>query len=468
MKVTPELLKFMETYRDDPVGFVRDVFGAEPDPPQAAVLRDIAAGERRITVRSGHGVGKSTTAAWAVVWFQCTRFPVKIVITAPTSAQLFDALYAEVKAWYNKLPVGLQELFDVKSERIEFVAAPAESFVSVRTSRAEQPEAMQGVHSKNVLLIGDEASGIPEQVFEAAAGSMSGHEATTLLLGNPVRSTGFFFDTHTRLEGWKRHHISCETSPRVSKDFISDMKDRYGEESNAYRVRVLGEFPVADDNTVIPLDHIQSAAAREVLPAGTTPEVWALDVARFGSDSSVLVKRKGNFVREPKVWRNIDLMRLSHEVALEYESLPDNKRPSMILVDSIGVGAGVVDRLTELKIPVIGVNVSEAPAFGKKFKNLRAELWWAAKDWFASLNGQIPNNDGLIYELAMVKYKFDPSGRLVIESKDEIKKRNKGRSPDMADAFVMTFAERGATMLNGWHPAGDSRKPLRRDLKTVI
>src|SRR5690606_6100281 len=258
-------LDFIKRYRDDPVAFVREVLGVEPDPWQEKLLTWIAEGERRISVRSGHGVGKSTAASWAMIWYATTRYPVKVVVTAPTSAQLYDALFAELKRWIKELPPALQQLWDVKQDRVELKASPTEAFISARTSRAEQPEALQGIHSVHVLLVADEASGVPEQVFEAAAGSMSGENATTILLGNPVRGSGFFYDTHHRLSGqWKTMRVSCEDSPRVSKAYIQEMAARYGEESNAFRVRVLGEFPLTDDDTVIPLELVEAAMQRDV------------------------------------------------------------------------------------------------------------------------------------------------------------------------------------------------------------
>jgi tRNA(Met) C34 N-acetyltransferase TmcA len=170
---------FVKRFRSDPVAFVEQVLKQSPDPWQKEFLNAIASGERKISVRSGHGTGKSTAASWAMLHYLITRYPVKIVVTAPTSAQLFDALFAELKRWINECPVAIKELLEVKSDRVSLKAAPSEGFISVRVSRPEQPEALQGIHSSNVLLVADEASGIPEQVFEAAAGSMSGEHATT-------------------------------------------------------------------------------------------------------------------------------------------------------------------------------------------------------------------------------------------------------------------------------------------------
>jgi len=471
LEISPQnnpFVEFVKRYRNNPVLFVREVFAATPDAWQVEFLNHIASGKRRISVRSGHGVGKSTTAAWAMIWILFLRFPVKVVVTAPTSSQLYDALFAEVKRWCKVLPPLLAEQLEVKQDRIEMKDANNEAFISARTSRAEQPEALQGVHSDNVMLVADEASGIPEQVFEAAAGSMSGHNAVTLLLGNPVRSSGFFYDTHNRLAGdWVTMRVSCEDSPRVSKEYIEEMKARYGEESNAYRIRVLGEFPRSDDDTVIPMELLEMALSRDVTPSQHAPVVWGLDVARFGSDRSALCKRQGNAVLEPvKTWKNLDLMQLTGAVVAEYEALPLNSRPVEILVDSIGLGAGVVDRLRELGLPARGINVSESPAMGSTYRNLKAELWHKAKAWLEARDCWLPKDDVLIGELATVRYSFTSNGKIQIEGKDEIRKRGLP-SPDKADAFCLTFASDAVVGAYGSSMGKSWSKPLRRNIPRV-
>lgn len=461
-------VEFVKRYRKNPVLFVREVLNTAPDPWQIEFLNHIAANNRRISVRSGHGVGKSTAAAWAMLWYLFLRFPVKIVVTAPTSSQLYDALFAEVKRWVKVLPQALQDQLEVKQDRIELKDANNEGFISARTSRAEQPEALQGVHSDNVMLVADEASGIPEQVFEAAAGSMSGHSAVTLLLGNPVRSSGFFFDTHNRLsQDWVTMKVSCEDSPRVSAAYIDEMKARYGEESNAYRIRVLGEFPRSDDDTVIPMELLEMAMARDVAPSAHAPIVWGLDVARFGSDRSALCKRQGNAILEPiKTWKNLDLMQLTGAVVAEYEVLMPSQRPREILVDSIGLGAGVVDRLRELNLPARGINVAESPAMGTTYRNLKAELWHKAKAWLEARDCWMPKDELLVAELATVRYSFTSSGKIQIEGKDEIRKRGLA-SPDRADAFCLTFA--GDAVIGAYGSSASSKwsQPLRRNIPRV-
>ena len=459
-------IDFIKLYRTDPVLFVKEVLGVEPDEWQKDFLNAVASGERKISIRSGHGVGKSTTASWAMLWFLLTRYPVKVVVTAPTSAQLYDALFAELKRWVKELPPTIQDLLDVKQERIELKASSTEAFISARTSRAEQPEALQGVHSENVMLVADEASGVPEAVFEAAAGSMSGHNALTILLGNPVRSSGFFFETHNRLKDeWWTKRVSCEDSARVSQEYIDDMKSRYGEESNAYRIRVLGEFPRSDDDTIIPMELLESAKHRDTRAYEDAPIVWGLDVARFGSDSSVLCKRQSNVVHTLERWRNLDLMQLTGAVVAQYEACDHKSRPAEILVDSIGLGAGVVDRLIELKLPARGINVSESPAMGGTYLNLRAELWHKAKAWLEKRDCKIPNNEDLIGELATVRYTFTSNGKIKIESKDDIRKRGL-KSPDMADAFVLTFASDAATI--SWGSNNSWGKPLKRLIRGLV
>ena len=440
--------EFVAAYGNDPVLFVEEMLGAQPFDYQSEFLRALL-DERKMSVKSGHGTGKSTTASWAMLWFMLLRYPCKVVVTAPTSSQLFDAMFAELKRWIGELPKELQQLLNVKSDRVELVSAPAEAFISCRTARAETPEALAGVHSDHVLLIVDEASGVPEQVYEAAAGSMSGHNATTLMLSNPTRSSGTFFESHNRMaNSWWTRTWSCKDSPLVSHEFVDEMELRYGPESNAYRVRVLGEFPLSDDNTIIPYHLVEAAQTRDVVVSDEAMVVWGLDVARFGSDATALCKRQGPIVTELRSWRGLDLMQTTGRIVAEYEALAPSKRPAEILVDSIGVGSGVVDRLQELGLPVRGVNVAESPSMGDTYMNLRSELWFKCKAWLEDRSCKLPKDDQLIAELTAIRYSFTSSGKMKAESKDEMRKRGLG-SPDLADALCLTMASDAATALSG-------------------
>jgi phage terminase large subunit len=459
--------EFIEKYGNDPVSFVKEVLGIEPDPWQEQVLRWVGDGERRISVRSGHGVGKSSCASWVMVWHLLTRFPQKAVVTAPTINQLQDALAAECKRWVNALPVALSSQIEVLNEQIRMKGAPSESFISFRVSRAETPEALAGVHSEHVLLIADEASGVPEGVFEAASGSMSGESACTLLFGNPVRSTAFFYNTHTKLSPyWKTLKVSCVDSPRVADDYVADMKLRYGDGSNAYRVRVLGEFPIADDDTIIPRGIVESAIGRDVKNTGGAV-VMGVDVARKGLDKSSICIRQGNHILgdEVMVRSKLDTMQVVGWVQSEINNLTSSGyEVGEVLIDSIGLGAGVVDRLIEKGVDVRGINVSEAPSVGSEFFNLRSELWWKCKDWFERRDCKIPRDEGLIEELVVVQQDYN-SDKLKVEPKEKTRKNLEGgKSPDKADALILTFASY-ASMSSAslsWN------KPLIREIGGIV
>ena len=218
------------------------------------------------------------------------------------------------------------------------------------------------------------------------------------------------------------------------------MAREYGAHSNVYRIRVLGEFPTSEDNAVISLDLVEAAVAREVDVTEGRAMVWGLDVARFGDDRCALVKRRGNTVIEvPRTWRHRDLMETCGIVMREFLETPDYHRPTAINCDVIGIGAGVVDRLREQGMPVFGVNVGEVSSVPDRYMRLRDELWWKAREWFMARDCKIPRDDALMSDLVGPTYKPLSTGKLQIESKDDMKKRGL-KSPDVADAFCLTFA----------------------------
>lgn len=470
---------FLNRYANDWVLLVQEVLGGDPDDVQKSVLRDVQNGVRRVAIRSGHGVGKTTVLAWCAICHLLTRFPQKTICTAPTKGQLFDALSSEIKAWLGKLPKAIADFIEVKVERIEHKSAPHESFIAFNTSRAETPEAMAGVHSANVLLIPDEASGIPQQVFEAAIGSMSGHNATTLLAGNPVRTAGLFFNVFNKPEVsamWKKYHISCIGHPRVTPDMVAQVVAEYGIDSNAYRVRVLGEFPLGDDDTVIPRELAMQAYERQdkvdpldptrrlgVRPLLVRP-IWGLDCARGGKDRTALAKRRGNVQMAPIDIRHYnDTMVIVGWVKTQWMETREMDRPSDIYIDAIGLGAGVVDRLRELGLPAVGINVGETPALdGEKYGLVRDELWFKSKDWLAAKDCSLCDLD-LIEELVIPRFKYKSSGKKVVESKDDMKKRG-FKSPNRADAWNLTLAGDAVSAAGGQSGAAWARTPWNQPL----
>ena len=250
----------------------------------------------------------------------------------------------------------------------------------------------------------------------------------------------------------------------MSDEFVDEMRERYGAESNAFKVRVLGDFPASDDDVLIPYHLIDDATKRDIVLDAGVASVWGLDPARFGSDRTALCKRSGSVVTDVTSWRQLDTMATVGRVKAEYDGLPMSLRPREIMVDSIGIGAGVVDRLRELGLPVRGVNVSESPSLGQTYSNLRAELWNKTKGWLEGRSCKIPQDNQLVAELSAVRYSFTSSGKLQIESKERMKARGLP-SPDLADALVLTMASEASVAMGmggfGWG------KPLRRNLRGV-
>ena len=198
---------------------------------------------------------------------------------------------------------------------------------------------------------------------------------------------------------------------------------------------------------MLPLHLVEDAVKRDVEAAPTTPVVWGVDVARMGGDRSARCKRQGQGVLERvKTWSGKDLMELAGIILTEYEATPYSMRPQSIFIDSIGIGGGLADRLAELDLPAISIAVSESPSLKDRFMRLRDELFWKAREWFEARDCKIPNDETLISEVTAVRYKYQSSGKLKIEGKDEMRRRGM-RSPDACDAFVLTFAQEGAVAM---------------------
>lgn len=465
------LARAIGQYRADPAMFVRDVLKVEPYPHQAEIMQAVADKQRRISIRSGRRIGKTTTMAWLTLWYLMTRADARVIVTAPSSAQLQDAFVPEFRKHISRLPPELMLMWDVKQERFDFrpPRAPFENYCTVRTARSDSPESLQGINAPHVLILVDEASGVGDVNFEALSGSMGTDNATMCLTGNPVRSEGYFYQTHTTLrDRWKTLHVSSEDVPSVSRDWIEEMEVKYGRESNAFRVHVAGEFPTADDDTVIPLHLVQAARERDIQISPNVPVIWGLDVARFGDDASVLRKRKGKVVLpDVRKWRNLDTMQLAGAIKIEFDQTPREDRPEEILVDVIGIGAGVVDRLRELDMPVRGINVSESPAVnGSQYLNLRSELWHKLLEWLMARDCSLPEHDeNLSQELTVVRRDYTSSGKVKIESKKDMRRRGVA-SPDDADALVLTFASTAATLTHGRRYPRKSK--LRRNIRGVV
>ena len=461
-----DLVAMIAQFRDDPRFFVRSVLGATPQRWQGEAL-DANASHDKVAIKSGHGVGKTAFEAWVTLWWLLTHYPCKVAVTANSAHQLSDVLWTEIDRWARNMPKAFKDLLEFKSDKIALKGAP-DSFAVARTSRRENPESLAGFHSPHMLFVVEEASGVPNVIFETASGALSTPGAKIIMCGNPTRSDGYFYDAfHADREKWHCITVSCEDGEYVDPKFISDMAEKYGEASNVFRVRVLGEFPTQSDDVLLPLHLVEDATRRDVEAGPTTPVVWGLDVARFGSDRSALAKRQGNVLVEPiKTWQNKDLMELAGIVLAEHDAVPYSMRPQAIYIDAIGLGAGLADRLRELDLPAVAVAVSETASLKDRFNRLRDELFWSAREWFEARDCHMPEDDTLIAELTGIRYKYLSSGKLKIESKDEMKKRGQ-RSPDTADAFVLTFAGQGA-VAGGYSRGYNSSRVVKPKTNWVV
>lgn len=437
--------KLYAKLRLDPVLFVHAVIGATPSEQQREILESVAPWGAKVSVRSGHGIGKSTVLAWCILWFLSCFKNSRIPCTAPSSHQLEDILWPEVAKWRDKMDKSFRNEIINSSEKYWVRGAKDTQYAVARTARKENPEALQGFHDENLLFIIDEASGVPEAIFETAEGALSTRGARILMTSNPTRLDGYFYRSQTiDRELWTTLNYSCFDSPLVGSDYIETMEKRYGKNSSIYKVRVLGEFPESSDDTIISLTELEDSVGRDV-DYSSSERLAGLDIGRFGDDPSALVIRQGGKIIFAEEWYNLDLMEQCGKVV----NLFNERKFDRVYVDSIGLGAGVADRLKELGIPTIPVNVAETSAYNEKFNRLRDELWWSAREFFrdkmASIPDDLPLKNKLIAELSVLKYKFTSSGKIKAEGKDELKARlgSEGESPNLADALNLTFVKGG-------------------------
>lgn len=433
------MLLATKRWRDDPNQFVLDCFGVAPRDWQAEAMMAVNA-NRRVTIRSGHGIGKSTLVSWLVLWWHITRFPAKTLITGSGFDQLKATMWAEMQMWARKLPAPLQDQFDITAEQLSLKAAPESSFAALRTASPDRTEGLAGFHSPYSLIIADEASGINDKVFEVLSGAMTEAGAKLVLTGNPTRNSGYFYNSfHALRDSFYAMHVSCTTCPWISDDWLKEQEITYGKDSNAWRIRVEGEFPLAEDDTLIPLEWVEAAQYRVIDVPVTIPVVWGVDVGGPGGDATAVCKRRGNVLIEPiEHWNDADPAQTAARIISRYNMCPNYDRPKLICVDEIGIGAGVVAILRQEGLPVRGVNVAEAAAMNTRFARKRDELWWRLREWFRDRSCKIPRQEALVSELVGPRYAELTSGKVKVESKDEMKRRGL-KSPNLADSLMLTM-----------------------------
>lgn len=414
---------------------VKELFKVDPTEQQAMAMMAVAE-SKRCTVKSCHGSGKTTLASWLNWWFLLTRPYPKVICTAPSYDTLQDGLWAECAKWQRQSPV-FSELFTWTKHKIHANWSSEEWFAVARS--AGKGESIQGRRSKYTLLIIDEASGVDDDIEEAAGSLLTQENAYALYLSNPTKLNGFFYRLHTNPEAgrfWKRFTFSAYDSPLVSKSWIEEKKAIYGVKSNYFKVRVLGEFPYDEEDTLIPIEWVNLAVDSDIKVWEFEPVVLGVDVGA-GGDRSVICPRKGSKVfplitNEDK--NTMNLIKLVGETANRYKA-------DAICVDSIGIGKGVFDRMEELGYEVYSVDVRQS-AREEGFSRLRDELYWKVRTDFESGMVSIPYDPEFMMELSSIKYDIQGNS-IKVQSKKEVKKELSKRgslygSPDKLDSYMLT------------------------------
>jgi hypothetical protein len=413
---------------------------------------------KRTAVRSGHGVGKSFISGKIALEFLMCHPNSIVITTAPTKRQVEAILWKEIRIAHHRgqLP---GTLLKTKLElRDGWVAL---GFTT------NNPNSFQGLHAEYVLVIFDEATGIDPQIWEAAEGILTGPKCRFLCIGNPTEQATNF-GNEFRKPDVKKIHISVFDSPNftefgitqkdieegtwqkkitkempypelVEPSWAAEKFKEWGGKSAAYQSRVLGNFPTEGTDTLIPQIWVEAAANRELDPGNNSKEL-GVDVAYMGSDENIIVFRQGPVARIIDRWTGIETTTSARNIM----HLAEEYDVETIKIDVIGVGAGVFDQVKEAcickAIEVIPIQVSEAPADPEKFKNARAEYYKGLAERFEYGNIDIdPDDEDLHAELSSIKYRITPAGQYQIQAKDEMKKEM-GKSPDMADAFMIAFA----------------------------
>lgn len=415
--------------------FVREVLGAEPSNQQQEAIDAVQSavdGDELpyISIRSGHGTGKTSFLAWLILWVGLTRSDAKLPTTAPVAAQLVNLLIPEVGKWKNKMPKEIGDLVEVQSQDVKFYN---KNHCFARTARKENVEALAGVHASFVCYIADEASGIDQAVFNVIEGALTGDKFLFVMTSNPTRTTGTFFDSQNKKRSnYQALHFDSEKSSNVNQKWVSDMEAKYGRDSDVFRVRVNGEFPNVNATGLFSLSDLEAATKRKADAHGSM--VLSVDVARYGDDSTIIAEKRGMQLKLLKTIKQ----KSTTEVAAEVAHLSNKGSYGGIVVDTIGVGAGVYDQLK----PIAGARLVDGNAgFSADDKdtylNKRAEMYFKLSDAIKR-GASIPDDAELIEELLATDYQFTESGKIKIKPKDQIKE-DLGRSPDKADAFALLF-----------------------------
>lgn len=434
----------LERCQADPVWFATEILGVHLWSRQREIIQAVR-DHPRVAVRSGHGVGKTKTAAVAALWFLFSFPNSRVVTTATKWAQVEKQLWHEINQLHRRAraPLGGTCL----NTRVELEDG---RYAIGLSAKPENSESFAGHHAPHILVIYDEASGIHSKIFEVGEGYMTTDGARALLIGNPTRPEGEFYSAfHARRSDYYTMHISAWESPPITgetvppdlaaaltgRSWCEGRREAWGEDSVLYQVRVLGNFAKQASDAVISLGVVEDAQDRE-LRADNKRDLIVIgcDVARYGTDETVITERVGQRVRIVETYVGKPTTHTAARVAHWATQHP--KAATRIVVDDVGVGGGVTDQLRADGWNVTGFNAGEKADQTLQFPNRRSELWFQAAAQLEDLD--LDPDDQLAADLTAPRYGYDLKMRRVVESKDETKKRL-GRSPDRADAVLLTL-----------------------------
>lgn len=417
---------------DRPADYVRCILRAEPDKWQEDALNAIVTSPR-IAVASGHGVGKTALTSWLVHWFMSTRPHPQVVVTANTKNQLDSKTWRELAKWNQRAANG--HWFTHTATRFFLKEAPDTWFASAIPWTENNSEAFAGTHEDHVLNLFDEASSIPDVIWDVVEGSMTTEYAKWAAFGNPTRNTGRFRECWGRFRHrWYTMQVDSRTAKQASPEQIAAWIEDYGIESDFVRVRVLGEFPSQSANQFISGADVEACVRFKAQGYEALPKILAADIARFGDDQSVIAKRHGRKVHPLMSWRGMDLMKTADKIAEEIDSY----EPDAVVIDETGLGSGVVDRLRQLRYEVFGFNGGETAKDKDTYRNRRVEVWGLMRDAMRE-RVELPDDQELKADLLAPEYGFTPTQQIWLEKKEDMKKRGLA-SPDKGDAVAMTWA----------------------------
>lgn len=429
------LLEQVRRWRTDIISFAKNALFLVPTLQQEEVLLAVQKPGSKVTVRAGHGVGKTTSEAVCAIWHVLLFTNSKTAATAPSANQLRDVLMAEIGRILQNCHPWIKAQLTISNMRLEVVGKESSQFLTARTARPEQPDALQGLHAENMMFIVDEAFGVADSVFEVARGALSTEGARVILCGNPTATSGYAYNTHNRnKELWTCIVLNAELSPLVSKASIEEWEKEYGKDSDEYRVRVQGEFPRASICQLIPRALAEESTLRKIAVGQYifAPTVLGVDVAWEGDDRSVIFLRQG--LMSQKLWegRNVDSITLGNLVRQYW----DEYHCEGVFID-VGWGTGVIDYLRSLGRNPIAVNFGSSSS-SMEYANKRTEMWCELRKWLDS-GGVLPREESLLDDLTGPNYSFLGSGKKMLEPKKMMKKRGL-KSPDLGDALALTFA----------------------------